>query len=69
MNLKELEKLKIEDFKNHPDLKRRLTVYCIATWEHYAIIDDYHLLMEFYDLQRNKELYKLQIPIDIGEPS
>jgi hypothetical protein len=69
MKLKELEKLDISDFINHPDLKRRLITYCIATWEDDAIIDDYHLLTIFHDLQRNKELYKLERPINLGEPS
>jgi hypothetical protein len=69
MNLKELEKLTIENFENHPDLKRRLITYCIATWEDDAMIDDYHLLTIFHDLQRNKELHKLEIPTNIGEPS
>jgi len=69
MNLKELEKLKIKNFINHPDLKRRLTLYCIATYEDDAMIDDYHLLTVFHDLQRNKELYKLEMPINLGEPS
>ena len=69
MKLQDLENLTIENFDNHPELKRRLIVYCIATYQEDAIIDDYHLLMEFNYLKLNKKLYELERPINLDKSS
>lgn len=55
-NLKNWNNLEIENLNNHPELKRRLKVYCISEYMENAIIDDKHLLMEFKDLRDDNRL-------------
>jgi hypothetical protein len=38
------QNLEIENFDNHPELKRRLTVHCISEYQEDALTDDAHLL-------------------------
>lgn len=55
-NLEELKQLEIENFDNHPDLKRRIEVYVLSKYESDAILDDKHLLLEFKLLKKTKNL-------------
>lgn len=59
MELQEIKNLVIDNFENHPELKRRLEIYISTTYQENAIFDDKHLLMEFNYLRDNNMLIEL----------
>ncbi|MBC7523025.1 MAG: hypothetical protein H7239_01085 [Flavobacterium sp.] len=49
----------ITDLDHNPLLKNLLITYSVITYEEHAILDDHHLLMEYYLLKKNNELHFL----------
>lgn len=57
--IEEWKNLEIINFDNHPELKRRLTVYCLAIYEEDTILDIKHLMSEFKYLKKHNKLQYL----------
>ena len=55
-NLAELEQLEIENFDEHPDLKRRVKIHVSNIRQNKAVFDDENLIKEFNLLKANNEL-------------
>lgn len=51
--------IEINDFRYNPTLRRLLVNYCIRIYEEDAIIDDWHLIQEYFLLKKNNELHLL----------
>jgi hypothetical protein len=47
----------LQNFDLNPNLRELLVNYCLINYEENAIIDDEHLLQEYYLLERNNELH------------
>ena len=51
--------MELQKFDFNPKLRELLVNYCLINYEENAIIDDEHLLNEYYLLERNNELHFL----------
>lgn len=54
-----MKEFTITDLDHSPLLKKLLITYCVITYEENAILDDYHLLMEYNLLKKNNETHFL----------
>ena len=53
--------MEITDLNDNPLLTKLLTDYCFRVYEEDAIIDEYHLLIEYYLLMKENRLNDLFI--------
>ena len=55
-DLEELKQLEIENFDNHPDLKRMIKIHVLNKYQNKAVFEDDSLIKEFNLLKENNEL-------------